>query len=272
VSDLWELPVDQVPLAFVDLEFTGLDTDKDRVVEVCIERVLGGQVIDRLETLVCPGEELTGSGMKIHGIAAEAIAAAPAFTEVLPRVRNILEGAVFVAHAASYDLGFLRAEFARLGESLDAPWVIDTLHLARRSFLFPSHSMDALCTQFGIVREAAHRAGDDVRVLREVFQRCVQAIEPKSAKDLSQVRAGDPKLRDEILEQLRQALALGQPLSLVYRPSRRGAVQLCMVVTDLRSDLDPPLVIGYLLPGRGRRELRADRILRAAPHVETPSS
>jgi DNA polymerase-3 subunit epsilon len=259
-------------LAFVDLEFTGLDAAKDRVVELCIERVLAGQVVDRLETLVCPGETLTGPGMKIHGIAAEEIAQAPAFAQLLPRVRALLDGAVFVAHAASYDLGFLRAEFARVGQSLDAPWVIDTLHLARRSFMFPSHSMDALCTQFGIVREAAHRAGDDVRALRQVFDRCVQALDPKSAKDLSQVRAGDPKLRDEILAQLRQAQELGQPLSLVYRPSRRGAVQLCMVVTELRSDLDPPLVIGYLLPGRGRRELRADRILRTAPHVETPSS
>ena len=38
-----------------------------------------------------------------------------------------------------------------------------------------------------------------------------------------------------------------------------------MVFTELRTDLDPPRVIGYQLPGRGRRELRTDRILTVSP-------
>ena len=38
-----------------------------------------------------------------------------------------------------------------------------------------------------------------------------------------------------------------------------------MVLLEVRSDLDPPRVVGYQLPGRGRRQLRADRILRVEP-------
>ena len=46
-----------------------------------------------------------------------------------------------------------------------------------------------------------------------------------------------------------------------YRPSHRGPEDLTMVITGVRTDLDPPRVLGYLLPSRSRRELRADRIL-----------
>jgi DNA polymerase-3 subunit epsilon len=45
-----------------------------------------------------------------------------------------------------------------------------------------------------------------------------------------------------------------------------------MVLTLVRSDLDPPRVMGYQLPGRGRRELRADRILRVDPAPEDGTS
>jgi DNA polymerase-3 subunit epsilon len=56
---------------------------------------------------------------------------------------------------------------------------------------------------------------------------------------------------------------------LTYRPSKKPRQVLKMVVTLVRTDLDPPRVIGYLLPGRGRRELRADRILRCDPPPES---
>jgi DNA polymerase-3 subunit epsilon len=50
-----------------------------------------------------------------------------------------------------------------------------------------------------------------------------------------------------------------------YRAARRPPVRLDMVLLEVSSDLDPPHVLGYQLPGRGRRQLRADRILRIEP-------
>jgi DNA polymerase-3 subunit epsilon len=50
-----------------------------------------------------------------------------------------------------------------------------------------------------------------------------------------------------------------------YRATRRAPEPLTIVISEVRSDLDPPRVLGYLLPGRGRRELRADRILKVEP-------
>jgi DNA polymerase-3 subunit epsilon len=50
-----------------------------------------------------------------------------------------------------------------------------------------------------------------------------------------------------------------------YRPARRGPEELVVRVMGVRTDLDPPRVLGYLLPSRSRRELRADRILAIEP-------
>jgi DNA polymerase-3 subunit epsilon len=50
-----------------------------------------------------------------------------------------------------------------------------------------------------------------------------------------------------------------------YRPSHRGAQELPMRITQVRTDLDPPRVLGYLLDARSRRELRGDRILAIEP-------
>ena len=61
------------------------------------------------------------------------------------------------------------------------------------------------------------------------------------------------------------------PVLLTYRAARRPPEPLTMMITEVRSDLDPPRVLGYQLPGRGRRELRADRILRVEAIPNGPS-
>src|SRR5579872_4922864 len=63
----WDLPVEATPLAFVDLEMTGLDVERDRVVEVCIERVVGGVVQSHVTTLVQPGAR-AGGAAQYHGL------------------------------------------------------------------------------------------------------------------------------------------------------------------------------------------------------------
>src|SRR6476659_5904931 len=92
----WDLPIAEAPLAFVDLEMTGLDARKDRVVEVCIERVRGGEIDARLHTLVRPeGGEI--GNVHVHGLGADVLANAPTFAEIAGDVARLLDGAVFVA-------------------------------------------------------------------------------------------------------------------------------------------------------------------------------
>lgn len=265
----WDLPIGEVPFAFVDLEMTGLDVTRDRVIEICVERTVGGILVDRVETLVsphAPGEVVTTVGNEhVHGIDAAALAGAPPFTTVADDVLRVLHGAVLVAHAAAWDVGFLNMELERAGRERAVTHYLDTLILARRAFAFPSYSLDSLCKELDIGRGRAHRAGADVLALRAVFERTVKALAPASARDLWEVRIAERRARAAIVEACAAALEKGAPVSLTYRPSKKQPVAMTMVLTELRADLDPPRVIGYQLPGRGRRDLRSDRILRVDP-------
>lgn len=260
----WDLPLAEAPLAFLDLEMTGLDATRDRVIEVCIERVVGGEIVDRLSTLVRPPEHQHGN-VHIHGITREALVGAPSFADLAPRVSALLGGAVPIAHGARWDVAFLEAELARAGASARYPHYLDTLVLSRRVLALPSHSLAALRAHLGIDAGRAHRADADVAALRRVFDACASALAPNTPRDLWEVRVAERVARAQILEDCTEALRRGEPVRVAYRPRARPAEDLTLVVTAVDSGLDPPRVIGYLLPGRGRRELRADRILRVEP-------
>src|SRR5690606_329282 len=128
----------------VDLEMTGLDARKDRVVEVCVERVRGDVVAARLHTLVRPEGGETGN-VHVHGLGPEAPAAGPAFRESAGEVAELLAESVVVAHGAAWDVAFLEAEMQRARRpDFAIPFYIDTLHLSRRTFALARHSLDAL--------------------------------------------------------------------------------------------------------------------------------
>ncbi len=260
----WDLPLAEAPFAFVDLEMTGLDAEKDRVVEVCVERVVAGQVVARVATLVNPGERVGGAS-QIHGLDAVALAGAPPFDAVVDDVSRALAGAVLVAHAAEWDVRFLLAEAARANKPMHVAHWLDTLNLSRRAFAFPSHALVALCASLGIPHERAHRAADDVAALRAVFDRCVTVLAPTSVRDLWEVKVAQKVARAHIVEACVAAAEHGVAVKLTYRPSRRPPEPITLVVTEVVMNVEPPRVVGYQLPGRGRRELRADRILRVDP-------
>jgi DNA polymerase-3 subunit epsilon len=263
----WDLSIPEAPLAFVDLEMTGLDPTIDHVVEVCVERWRGDKKEDALESLVRPPSR-AGGNAHVHGIDEAAVAAAPTFDQIADEILRILNGAIFVAHAAEYDAMFLIAEMNRVGRVLTIEHFIDTLILSRRSFALTSHSLSSVSAHLGITRVRAHRAGDDVRALRGVFDGCVKVLSPVSARDLWEVRIAERRARAAILSACEAAAEHKAPVDIVYRPTRKGAQKITMVVTEVQAVLDPPRVLGYLLPGRGRRELRADRILRVEPTTE----
>lgn len=283
----WDLPVAEAPLAFVDLEMTGLDPVKDRVVEVCIERVRGGVVESRLYTLVRP-ENIAKAEIEaissadapdaatdpvgnahVHGIFAEALRDAPTFVDLTEQIAALFDGAILVAHGASWDVAFLEAEMARAGRPMPLPHYIDTLNLSRRTFGLKKHSLDSLREHFGLDRSRAHRADSDVAALRVVWEKCVAVLEPQTPRDVWEVRIAERKARERILAECTEAIAAGAPVTVHYRPRGRPQEPMRMVLQEIVAGLDPPRVIGYQLPGRGRRELRADRILRIEIDVTT---
>ena len=260
----WDLPVQEAPLAFLDLEMTGLDVAADRIVEVCVDRVVGGVRVGGFHSLVKPDAKMGGAS-HVHGLDEAALEGAPPFADVADAILQAIDGAAIVAHAAEWDVSFLLAELGRAGRNVQITHWLDTLILSRRAFAFRSYSLDALCGELHIDRGRAHRADSDVAAMRNVFDRCVALLAPVSLRDLWEVRVAERRAREAIVQACAAAVEHAAPVVLTYRPSKRAPEPLLMVLTEIRSDLDPPRVIGYQLPGRGRRELRADRILRVEP-------
>jgi DNA polymerase-3 subunit epsilon len=256
------------PLAFVDLEMTGLDPKVDRVIEVAVSRRRGANVEDTFASLVNPGPNVSFK-TDVHGLGPAQLADAPPFGDVANRVLAACDGAVLVAHGAWWDVTFLEAEFARLGRDVRFPFYLDTVTLSRRALKADSHSLGALARRFGIDRGLAHRAGDDVRSLVAVFDRLLAELRPTSPRDLWHVRIAERHARPEIVERCLAFAGTGVPARILYRPSHKGPRVFDAILTLVRTDLDPPRVLGYSLPGRGRFDLRSDRILAITHTTET---
>lgn len=255
--DLWEAQLDAVPFAFVDVETTGLDHTADRVVQICVERVVGANRVGRLASLV---RTERGGAEEIHGLSIDDRRDAPCFAELADRVGELLLDAILVAHAAEHDVAFLRAELARLGRSWQPSHVLDTLPLARHAFTLERYGLVPLSAALQIDNPHPHRADNDVQVLRALWRQLLAELQPKSARELAERCAPRADL-PQILAEVERALSRDEPLQVHYRASRRAAQWLDFRVTSLRRELDPPLVLGYLQHTRGRRELQASRIL-----------
>ena len=161
-------------LAFVDVETTGGSPARERIIEIGVVRVDFDDSdvrIDEWSTLVNPGVPIPAEIQWLTGITNEMVRAAPSFADVAQLVFDRLDGAIFVAHNARFDYGFLRAEFHRAGLSFTAK-TLCTVRLSR--YLYPDrvpHTLDAIIARFNIDGEPRHRALGDARVLWRLLQR-----------------------------------------------------------------------------------------------------
>lgn len=155
----------------VDLETTGGDPAIQRITEIGAVRVRNGRIIGEWSSLVNPGRRIPSFIAKLTGISDEMVAQAPPFAEIASDLREFLGDAVFVAHRAKFDHGFLKAEFARLGEEFGGP-VLCTVVESRRHFPgLASYGLGSLCGHFGIPLASHHRALCDARATAELLLR-----------------------------------------------------------------------------------------------------
>jgi len=154
--------------AVVDLETTGLFTGRgDRVLEIAVVHVdEAGAITGEWQTLVNPSRDL--GPQRIHGIVAADILGAPSFADIAPALIDLLAGRVLVAHNASFDVGFLTAEFERLGYSFSVT-PLCTMRLAREFIPGAGRSLSDCCDAYGITLENAHRASVDARATAELL-------------------------------------------------------------------------------------------------------
>lgn len=157
--------------AVVDVETTGAT---GRVIEIGIVQVRNRRIGRKFRTLLCPDRPVPHRILRMTGIDPEELRRAPRFDEVAPIVRRHLDGRVFVAHNASFDLRFLRAEFGRIGETFD-PEVLCTRFAMRRTFPhLGRYDLDTLARIFGLRIERRHRALDDAVAAAELLLLCTR--------------------------------------------------------------------------------------------------
>jgi DNA polymerase-3 subunit epsilon len=200
--DLLSVPVATAEFMVIDTETNGLAGDACEITEVGAVLVGGGELHERWSSLVRPSAPLRRGIQRFTGISQAMVDDAPWPDAVLPRVGELLDGRILVAHNAAFDRRVLRQAFTRIGLEWPAPPVICTAALARVMMpLQRERRLTRLADALGIEVELAHRALADAetcaRILCALFPRlCANATTVAEAlKVLAPKRRSRRRLR-----------------------------------------------------------------------------
>jgi len=157
-----------------DTETTGLDPNTgDRLVEIgCIEMVNRVATGRTFHEYFNPDRDMPMEAERVHGLSAAFLSDKPRFPEKVEALLEFLGDDPLVAHNAQFDFGFLNFELGLCGyESIGEDRMIDTLVLARRRHPGAKHSLDALCSRYGVDRShrTLHGALLDAELLAQVY-------------------------------------------------------------------------------------------------------
>lgn len=162
----------------IDLETTGLDDDKDEIIEVALVRFVDGVPTQTFDCLVKPGQEVRPFIHTLTGIDATELAQAKPFAEVAQEVLAFIGDAPLVAHNASFDARFLKYALQRVGIAFENHPVFDTLLLSRIAWqAVANHRLETLISSLGIPLESAHRALPDAKACGQIFCKALDLID-----------------------------------------------------------------------------------------------
>ena len=159
----------------IDIETNGAKPGTSQVIEIGAVMVQNGEIIERYETFVeCAflPEYIT----KITGIEPEDLIGAPTRKEALIGLRHFMGDAVFVAHNADFDYGFLDASFERFGLGNIGNPKLCTIELARRTFESERYGLAYLIDTLEIKTATHHRAYSDALCAYHVMQKSLETI------------------------------------------------------------------------------------------------
>ncbi len=200
-----------------DTETTGLDNRADRIIEIGgIELFNHFPTGKTIHLYINPGDrKVHPDAMAVHGITDESLKDKPPFADVADEILAFFEGAKWIAHNATFDMGFVNAEFARLGRPPILPdMVIDTLAMARRKHPMGPNSLDALCRRYGIDNSHRTRHGAllDSELLAEVYIEMIGGRQTALGLGSSNGQSARSRQSDDAEEVVADILARPQPL------------------------------------------------------------
>lgn len=161
----------------LDTETTGLEVRQGhRLVEIaCVEMVERRLTGRHWQTYLNPQRAMDEGASQVTGIRDDFLTDKPLFAAKVDEFLAFVDGAELIIHNASFDVGFLDAELARLGEAHgcigDRCSVLDTLAMARERYPGQRNSLDALCKRLGVdnSRRDLHGGLIDAQLLADVY-------------------------------------------------------------------------------------------------------
>jgi len=202
-------------LAFVDLETTGTTAATDAITEIGIVRIQTDPCdelslrVSEWSALVNPGIPIPPEIQALTGITNAMVRDAPSFSRVADKVAAMTADALFVAHNARFDYGFLKHAFARLQRRFSAR-VLCTVRLSRRLYPEePQHNLDSVIARHGLAIDGRHRALGDARVLWTFVQALYRDLAPEAieaaARRVLKTPSLPPQLAPDALDELPEA-------------------------------------------------------------------
>ncbi len=157
----------------IDLETTGLNPKRDRIIEIGAIRVENGEIKEEFSTFVKPGRKLEERITELTGIRDEDLAKAPELDEVFPKLLEFMGELPLLGHSILFDYSFLKKAavdrkltFERLA--------VDTLKIARKYLPeLPHRNLEYLCRYYEIPHHA-HRALEDAKATDRLFRKLTE--------------------------------------------------------------------------------------------------
>ena len=186
------MPRKKVIEIVLDVETTGLDYTKEKIIEFAAVRLENGVIKDKYETLINPKQHIRKSSMAVHGITQEMVEDAPLEEEVMPEIFEFIGEYPIVAHNAIFDWNFLNEASKRVFNKPITNIRIDSQFLFKEVYPdLDSHGLENLMIKFDVEFDTRHRAMADTVGLALAYPKLKKLYDKKYDWQLKQIESID---------------------------------------------------------------------------------
>jgi len=169
---LWGLSCEEYIV--LDTETTGVDPQRDDVIEVAAVRVRLGEMVDEYQALIRPTKSV-GDSESVHGLSDELLQAEGRdAATVLNEFHRFIGDSPVAGHNVQFDLRMLHAQAERAGVTMRFHESFDSLTYARRLLRQDSYRLGDLADALQLPVEPTHRALDDVKTTVHLLKQLTQ--------------------------------------------------------------------------------------------------
>ena len=156
----------------LDTETTGLNFDKDRIIEIGIVELIDNVLTQNyFHEYINPDMDISLSAQKVHGISNKFLIGKPTFNNVVKKFLEFIKDDTIIIHNAEFDTNFINKELQNCGFSNIKNSVIDTIKIAKKEFPGQTVNLDSLCKKLNVknTRQNFHGALLDATLLSKVY-------------------------------------------------------------------------------------------------------